>query len=434
MSDARYFTLYPQVTRDELRTAVRAALEAGNLTDLQSRALATAALFTPHGALSSVATKADGPADQALWVLAPRLGRTIIDLGDPENIFQGDVWFRRTPAPRTTYEMGRGEKLCATYVFTEGPAQRLKFTEGPVWRDVPVAVNGQHNIFIAMLAEDGDRYFRALTPEAKARVGSMMADARLGWGAYMTLNAVKEYGDVVRSFIRQDEDEEEAREARAVRKKEIRSHAKQASFVRSALEGSLNLAVRPQSIKELLDAKRKELEALEQEIVSAGLDPRDLKKGGRKIEAGLATQLEAFEKDLVEAEEAVAALRRPYMKSRGMSPGTPTNVAESEPKPAAPTEPVAPSEPVTKESMEAFIKEKQREIAEQIVALIHKERTDRPDGVSDQAWFAALLGCQERANVATHLPGKRLDLFRYFVLQARSNPPPLPRTKYGRAR
>lgn len=59
-----------------------------------------------------------------------------------------------------------------------------------------------------------------------------------------------------------------------------------------------------------LDAKKEELVALKHEIEAAGFDPKNLKKDRDKLESELITLLDAFEKDLVEVETAVATFEK----------------------------------------------------------------------------------------------------------------------------
>lgn len=59
-----------------------------------------------------------------------------------------------------------------------------------------------------------------------------------------------------------------------------------------------------------LEAKKEELVALKREIEAAGFDPKNLKKDRDKLEAELIALLDAFEKDLVEVETALATFEK----------------------------------------------------------------------------------------------------------------------------
>lgn len=55
-----------------------------------------------------------------------------------------------------------------------------------------------------------------------------------------------------------------------------------------------------------LEAKKEELVALKQEIEAAGLDPKNLKKARDQLETELLSLMDAFDKELVEVETALA--------------------------------------------------------------------------------------------------------------------------------
>lgn len=74
---------------------------------------------------------------------------------------------------------------------------------------------------------------------------------------------------------------------------QLRERYEKASSKRAELRGQL-------------DAKREELLALSEEIKQAGYDPKNLKKERDAAQAELASEIAAFEKQLVAVEAALA--------------------------------------------------------------------------------------------------------------------------------
>lgn len=63
-------------------------------------------------------------------------------------------------------------------------------------------------------------------------------------------------------------------------------------------------------LKGQLEAKKQELVELKKEIEAAGFDPKNLKEEKTRLESELVEMIDAFEKELAEVEQALAAYEK----------------------------------------------------------------------------------------------------------------------------